>query len=331
MQIDYLIEAPVRLTARLRVEGFTVLLGASGAGKTTLLKALAGLLPATGTPYAQLAPQERPIGYLPQGCALFPHLSVWRNVAFGLRGRRRARRARALELLERVALGALADRAPQTLSGGQMQRVALARALVRNPALLLLDEPTNALDRATRAHVIGELRALIDQFGIPALVATHDTYLAALADSVAVLADGRVAQQGPPDEVFDRPATRAIAQLIGFENVVRADLVERAARLPESLKSPLDAGAAGRELGIAIRAHDMQLMRNGAAIEGAIALSATIKETRREGLATRIFLDGPMALEALSPSPCGDRGWQIGERVRVAVAPDRMRLVAWDG
>ena len=137
LEVHYRLNRPVRLEARFRVRGFTVLLGQSGAGKTSLLKALAGLLPAEGTPFGGLPPERRPVGYLPQDLALFPHMTAWENVAFPLKGR--DRKARALALLERVGLLEHAHKRPGELSGGQRQRVALARALARKPELLLLD------------------------------------------------------------------------------------------------------------------------------------------------------------------------------------------------
>ncbi|HXR24456.1 MAG TPA: ABC transporter ATP-binding protein, partial [Candidatus Binataceae bacterium] len=293
--VAYRLQRPLALDVALDITGFTVLLGLSGAGKTTLLKALAGLIPGVGTPYGGLPPQQRPVGYMPQGYALFPHLTVWRNVAFALSGSRAARYASARDLLGRVGLGDLAERDPRTLSGGQMQRVALARALARKPELLLLDEPTNALDAATRDQVLEELRALINQLGVPALVATHDPHLAAIGDHVAVLAHGAIVQQDSPAAVFDHPATSHVARLVGFQNLWRADRVERDGgggvvalgdvklRLtpPSSLTAPV---------GLAIRARDVTLYLDEPPAGTENRLAANITELRHEGLATRVIL-----------------------------------------
>jgi len=184
MEIDYRLDQPLRIEARLTVTGFTVLAGASGEGKTSLLKAIAGLLPAAGEPYAGRPPQRRPVGYLPQGYALFPHLRAWENVAFAL-PERSARRAAALALMARLGIAGLAEQFPHALSGGQQQRVALARALGREPELLLLDEPTSALDPATRDAVFSELVEEIRRIGLPTLTVTHDVHLAAMADRMA--------------------------------------------------------------------------------------------------------------------------------------------------
>jgi molybdate/tungstate transport system ATP-binding protein len=221
MRIDYHIEHPVRLQVDFEVEGFTILLGQSGEGKTTLLRALAGLLPAQGEPFGGLPPQHRAVGYVPQGYALFPHLRAWENVAFALpRGPRR--RAEALELLLRVRLVDVAEHYPAALSGGQQQRVALARALTRKPQLLLLDEPSSALDAGTRDEIMAELISEIHEFGLPALAVSHDPHLAALADHVAVMNGRRIVQQGSPDEVLSRPASAAVARLLGHRNLFTA-------------------------------------------------------------------------------------------------------------
>jgi len=191
MRIDYRVEHPVRLQANFDVDGFTVLLGQSGEGKTTLLRAIAGLLPAQGEPFGGLLPQQRAVGYLPQGYALFPHLRAWENVAFALpRGPRR--RTQALELLTRVRLVDVGEHYPSALSGGQQQRVALARALARKPQLLLLDEPSSALDAATRDDIMAELISEMHELGLPALAVSHDPHLAALADRMAVMSGRRI-------------------------------------------------------------------------------------------------------------------------------------------
>ncbi len=333
--VAYRLQRPLALDVALDITGFTVLLGLSGAGKTTLLKALAGLIPGVGTPYGGLPPQQRPVGYMPQGYALFPHLAVWRNVAFALSGSRSTRYARAIDLLGRVGLGDLAERDPRTLSGGQMQRVALARALARKPELLLLDEPTNALDSTTRDRVLAELRALVNQLGVPALVATHDPHLAAIGDRVAVLAHGAIVQQDAPAAVFDHPATSHVARLVGFQNLWRADRVERDGggvvvaignvKLRLTPPSPLTAPA-----GLAIRARDVVLWPDRPPAAAGNLLTAKITELRREGLATRVVLNGPLALEASidSRSDLGDL--RIGDRVAVRLPPERLRVFSWD-
>ena len=329
MLIDYRLAQPMPLDAKLEVRGFTALLGISGSGKTSLLKAIAGLFPAEGTPWHGLQPQARPVGYLPQGYALFPHMRIWQNVAFALDGTRRERRDGAAALLARVGMSGMEDRHPQELSGGQRQRVALARALARRPRLLLLDEPTSALDAVTRDDLMDELATAIRHAGMPALVATHDPHLAMIADSVALLADGRIVQQGDPATVFSQPVSRAAARLVGIRNVFNARVVARdgpwmtlscgghrlRAQAPIGLE---DAG----EVGVAIRSEALLPVPAGDGIAGEILA------LRPEGLLCRAMLAvGDLRLEALLPP--GTR-LREGERIAVAAPPERIHLFALD-
>jgi molybdate/tungstate transport system ATP-binding protein len=219
MRIDYAIQHPIALHVAFDVAGFTVLLGASGEGKSLLLRAIAGLISAQGEPFGGLPAQQRAVGYLPQGYALFPHLNAWQNVAFALRGAQR--RQQAMQLLERVHMAELAERYPTTLSGGQQQRVALARAIARRPQLLLLDEPTSALDPVTRDDVIAELITEVHEFGIPTLAVSHDPHLAAVADRLVLMHQRTIIQIGAPEAVYAKPANGAAARLLGYRNVHR--------------------------------------------------------------------------------------------------------------
>jgi len=193
------------------------LLGRSGAGKTSILKALAGLIPATGTPYENLAPKDRPIGYLPQAALLFPHLTVLENAAFALTGPDRLTIAQSL--LNDLGIGHLSAQPATKISGGEAQRAALARALARRPELLLLDEPASALDATTRDETMAALIAAIGQAGIPALAATHAPAIAGLANWIVLLSDKKIIQQGRAREVFANPITAAAAQLLGYQNI----------------------------------------------------------------------------------------------------------------
>ncbi len=199
--------------------------GPNGAGKTSLLRALAGLLPSTGT--VELAGRDvsalplhaRGIGWVPQSPSLFAHLSARDNAGYALRARgmsRRAARTAADEWLRRLGIGHLGDSRPGALSGGQVARVALARALAADPALVLLDEPLAALDAATKDEVRRLLRSTLAGGRAPVLVVTHDPVdVAALADSVLVLEDGAVVQHGSPAEVAARPRSAWVAGLLG--------------------------------------------------------------------------------------------------------------------
>jgi iron(III) transport system ATP-binding protein len=220
------------------------LLGPSGCGKTTLLRIIAGLeRPDDGTvtvgdrvltsPTSMVAPERRRVGMVFQDWALFPHLSVARNVGFGLPRPERKASPRIDEALELVGLAGLGDRMPSTLSGGQQQRVALARAIAPRPSVLLLDEPFSNLDASLRAHVRTEIHQLLVGLGITTVFVTHDQDEAfVLGDRVAVLAEGEVVQVGPPAELYRRPATRWLASFVGDANLVPATASGRRADTP---------------------------------------------------------------------------------------------------
>jgi molybdate transport system ATP-binding protein len=222
-------------------DGVAVLFGPSGAGKTLTLQCLAGLIrPDAGrivvddrvlfdsAAGVDLPPQHRRVGYVFQGYALFPHLTVGQNVAFGLRDRPRAeRQARAAEVMERLGLGGLEHRRPGELSGGQRQRVALGRALAIDPALLLLDEPLSALDAPLRRSLRDELRTILSGWGTSAVLVTHDfTEAYQLADRIVIYDGGRVIQSAPRAELLWQPASEAVARIMGLRNVLHGTVVK---------------------------------------------------------------------------------------------------------
>ena len=210
---------------------YTVLLGPSGSGKTTLLSILGGFLQPTegrvmirGADCTRMPPARRPTTTVFQDYALFPHMTIGANVGFGLRMRgvaRPEREARAREMLGLVGLAEAFSRKPHELSGGQRQRVALARALVMEPAVLLLDEPLGALDLKLRRQMQDELKAIQKRVGTAFVHVTHDQEEAmALADHVVVMNHGRIEDQGPPERVYGRPATRFTATFMGESTIV---------------------------------------------------------------------------------------------------------------
>jgi len=223
----------VQATIRQPAAGFSVtaLVGPSGCGKTTVLRCLAGLeRPDRGsvsfgeslwfdsTRGIDRSPQSRAIGFLFQEYALFPHLNVFENIAFGLVSLpQREMGQRVTELLEMLQLRGLEGRFPHQLSGGQQQRVALARTVAPRPRLLLLDEPLSALDAPTRSELRTELRGMLAQWAIPTIVVTHDAVeVRALASEVVVMYEGRVRQTGPVDEVFGRPVDPVVARIVAM-------------------------------------------------------------------------------------------------------------------
>jgi molybdate transport system ATP-binding protein len=245
--------AEFTLDVRLRADPdrLTVLVGENGAGKSTVLRVLAGLLqPARGVARLggltlfdraarqSLPAERRPVGYVPQDLALFPHLDVEGNVAFGLRAQRLAAsevRSRSHAALERFELGSVAGRRPGSLSGGQQQRVALARALALEPELLLLDEPLSALDPGTRRAMRAELRQLLAHLPCVTLLVTHQPADAlALADDLVVLERGRITQAGALASILGAPGSAYIAEFLGvnlFEGVVVARLAAGTAQV----------------------------------------------------------------------------------------------------
>jgi putative spermidine/putrescine transport system ATP-binding protein len=217
---------------------FFAMLGPSGSGKTTCLRLISGFERPTGgairifgEDMGEVPPNRRNVNTVFQDYALFPHMNVRDNVAYGLmvKGVPRARRhARAEELLALVKLEGYGDRRPGQLSGGQRQRVALARALVNEPRVLLLDEPLGALDLKLREAMQDELKALQQRLGITFVFVTHDQGEAlSMADRVAVFAQGKVAQVGPPEEIYGRPRTRFVADFVGSSNVLPPELTAR--------------------------------------------------------------------------------------------------------
>jgi putrescine transport system ATP-binding protein len=258
------------------------LLGGSGCGKTTLLRMLAGFEePTDGRIYIDsqdmtgIPPYERPVNMMFQSYALFPHMTVEQNVAFGLKQDRVARAQvsqRVADALALVQLTQWAKRKPHQLSGGQRQRVALARALVKRPKLLLLDEPLAALDKKLREQTQFELMNIQDEVGITFVVVTHDQEEAmTLATRIAVMDQGRVVQTGPPSEIYEYPRTRFVANFVGtiniFDGRVTESAVDHIAVASSDLSAPLAVGYSGdlrvgQQVGIAIRPEKISLSKD---------------------------------------------------------------------
>jgi putrescine transport system ATP-binding protein len=253
------------------------LLGASGSGKTTLLRLIAGLdhpdsgcIRINGADVTGLPAYERPVNTVFQSYALFPHMSVRSNVAFGLKQDRlppREIETRVGEMLELVRMSAFADRRPSQLSGGERQRVAIARSLAKMPKLLLLDEPMAALDRRLREQTRQELAAIQKRIGITFILVTHDQEEAiSLADRMAVMDRGRIVQIGTPREIYERPATRFVAGFIGETNLLEGQVIRRDGDLycirvadGEVLVRHGQAIPAGATVGIAVRPENLHL------------------------------------------------------------------------
>ncbi|MBI2150786.1 MAG: ABC transporter ATP-binding protein [Acidobacteria bacterium] len=311
-EIDKKFDGGPRVQAALEIpEGasITILFGPSGAGKTTVLRCIAGLEKLSGgrivfdnRDWNGVPPQKRPVGYLFQEYALFPHLRVRDNIGYGVRHQP--------ETVDRVAamlkVNDLLDRWPSELSGGQQQRVALARVLARKPRLLLLDEPLSALDAATREHVRSELAHLLRSLGIPAIVVTHDWVDAlTLGDRMHVMSGGRVLQTGPPREVFARPQHREVASAVGVETVAAGRVERRDAgvvilQVGSAHLTAADPGDEDVDYWVCIRGEDVTLEKGRAEQSSARNhLQGKVTDVAPAGLLTKVTVDAGFELVAL--------------------------------
>jgi sulfate transport system ATP-binding protein len=288
----------------------TALLGPSGGGKSTLLRVMAGLevpdsglVEINGSDATNQPPQQRNVGFVFQHYAAFKHMSVYRNVAFGLEIRKRPKaeiRARVTELLELVHLEAFADRLPSQLSGGQRQRMALARALAVEPQLLLLDEPFGALDAQVRKELRTWLRRLHDEIHVTTVFVTHDQEEAMdVADRIVVMANARVEQVGTPDELYDQPANAFVMSFLG-----------PVTRLGDTL----------------VRPHDLELLHDPA--PGTTA--ATVVRVARLGFEVRveIVVDGTEAFVQVTRDTAERLGVEAGSTVHVRPVEGSLTMVA---
>ncbi len=338
------VEADLRIP--LAQSPVTVLFGPSGSGKTTLLRMLAGLeRPDAGSilfrdiPWfddaraIHLPPQQRRAGFLFQDYALFPHLTVAENVAYA------ASRETARKLLDTFGLSDLAARKPRAISGGQQQRVALARALAAEPALLLLDEPLSALDAPTRSRTRYDLRRMLLAGGVPSIVVTHDRMEAvALGDWMAVMVEGRIRQTGPVQEVFQRPADLQVAESVGVENVLAAEIVGRESGLLVLQVSGqsggariqcVDSGEAGAVFAC-IRAEDVAITRQMDQVSSARnRVAGRVRSVVPEGALARVEIDCGFPLVAMVTSQsAAELALHEGETVSAVIKATAVHLAA---
>ncbi|GAA3779297.1 ABC transporter ATP-binding protein [Streptomyces phyllanthi] len=298
---------------------FFALLGASGCGKTTTLRMIAGLEePTSGTvslgeqDVTRLPPHKRPVNTVFQSYALFPHLDIFENVAFGLRRRGiRSVKKQVEEMLELVQLGEQARKKPHQLSGGQQQRVAVARALINHPKVLLLDEPLGALDLKLRRQMQLELKRIQTEVGITFIHVTHDQEEAmTMADTVAVMNAGRVEQLGPPTDLYENPRTTFVANFLGTSNLIEAevdsrgggDIVVKAGdcklTLPEA-RCPAPVTAGGRLL-VGVRPEKISLVHAddaGGIPAGRNRVTGRIAGSSFIGVSTQYVIDSPVCPE----------------------------------
>jgi iron(III) transport system ATP-binding protein len=325
---------------------FFGLLGPSGCGKTTTLRMIAGLerpdsgsIEFNGKDFTNTPAERRGFGMVFQNYALFPHLNVFENVAFGLRARHKSNpeiRVRVKSALELVQLPGYEKRRVDELSGGQQQRVAIARAIAIEPALLLFDEPLSNLDVTLREETRGELRELVARLRLTAVYVTHDQEEAfALCDRISVMVGGRILQTGKPRDLYERPAQLLVAKFLGRNNLIRAmrlnssksDVGEfktleggHTLRIPAEGKSliPLNQPCI-----LAVRPEHLLIRASGE--QGEDALSATVREINFAGATSSIKLDANgLTLEALALEAYG---LSVGDHCTVVLPPERISLL----
>jgi spermidine/putrescine ABC transporter ATP-binding subunit len=339
------------ISFNVRPGEFFSLLGPSGCGKTTTLRCIAGFESLSGGSIRlggerldDKPPHRRDVGLVFQNYALFPHLSVFENVAFGLRLRRRGKpeiRERVDRVLQLVELAGLGERFPAQLSGGQQQRVAIARSLVLEPQILMFDEPLSNLDLKLRIQMRDELRSLQRRLGKTAIYVTHDqTEALALSDRIAVLSHGHIEQIGTPAEIYERPATAFVAEFIGSSNLLPARVLENGAQgtiieteagLRLFCASDKATNGDRTDIAVLLRPERVQVhaLGNGAAA-GPNRFSGRIAEITYlgEDLHLGLDLEGGQRLRAALKNANTARGFAAMQSVEVVVDPSDIHILS---
>ena len=330
---------------------FLTLLGPSGSGKTTLLMIIAGFVePSAGdvlvdnARITHLPPEKRNFGMVFQGYALFPHLTVFDNVGFPLRVRGTPK-ADAVNLirgaLDLVQLAPLAERYPRQLSGGQQQRVALARALVFTPDILLLDEPLSALDKKLRAELQWELKQIHQRVGTTFIYVTHDQEEAlSMSDEIAIIRDGRIVQAGPPRALYERPATRFVADFLGKSNFIRGRVTaldgdrliyEVAGRRYVQARAGAPSKV-GEEIVVALRPEKVEIRGAPPVRDGVNEIAGEISAWNYHGTSFHVRVETGALGELIVTSPAwrSEVEPEVGRRVHLVWGPDAAGLVTPD-
>jgi putrescine transport system ATP-binding protein len=306
---------------------FFALLGPSGCGKTTLMRLIAGFeqpdagrIFVAGEDVTHVPPHKRPVNMMFQAYALFPHMNVEKNIAFGLQQEKMPRSEiaeRVAEMLRLVQLEGLGKRRPNQLSGGQKQRVALARALAKRPKLLLLDEPLAALDRKLREETQFELKEMQRRLGTAFVVVTHDQEEASvMATRVAVMRAGKLEQIGTPAEIYARPRSRFVAEFIGDINIFDAGADVQNGSVCLSSKS------AGSTVATAVRPERISIEADSAASTNGLAAIVDDLAFRGSDILYRVRLESGAILRVVAPNSGGCDGFRCGDKVRVRIPPD---------
>jgi sulfate transport system ATP-binding protein len=324
-----------KVTVQAKSGELTALLGPSGSGKTTLLRIIAGLefpdqgqVLFEGEDATARSARDRNVGFVFQHYALFRHMTIFENIAFGLRVRKRPRdfvEHRVTELLKLIQLDSIGNRYPSQLSGGQRQRVALARALAAEPKVLLLDEPFGALDAKVRKDLRRWLRKLHDEIHVTSLFVTHDQEEALeVADSVVIFNHGKVEQIGSPDEVYNKPANPFVLGFLGHVNVFEGRLSAGTAQLSDGTKVEMGEAADG-DVSAYVRPHELDVVDKKPAEGGTEATVAWVHragaavkvELRVEGRVTLLMVELPRERAAELNLKVGETVWAVAKQMRV--------------
>jgi len=342
---DFVALEPTDLT--IGAGEFVTLLGPSGSGKTTILMSIAGFVTPNrgrilldGRDVTGLPPERRNFGVVFQGYALFPHLTVFDNVAFPLRARGitgEAARPKVMAALDMAKLQAFAHRYPRQLSGGQQQRVALARSLVFSPELLLLDEPLSALDRALRKEFQTEFKSIHREVGTTFIYVTHDQEEAlTMSDRIVILDRGRILQIAPPAELYERPATEFVAGFLGKSNFLRGKVAAAGQGQVELQMAGFASTAAGNGLATqagapAVAALRPEKIRLALPTDGADAspcqVRGRVSDVTYLGASVEVELRLASGEPLLATVPAGARSFVEGEEMVASWAPDAAILV----
>jgi spermidine/putrescine transport system ATP-binding protein len=319
---------------------FFAMLGPSGCGKTTTLRMIGGFEePTEGRIFlgdedvVGLPPYKRDVNTVFQSYALFPHMSIEDNVAFGLERKgvpKAERKGRVAEMLELVGLGGFAKRRPRQLSGGQQQRVALGRALVNHPRVLLLDEPLGALDLKLRKNMQLELKRIQHEIGITFVHVTHDQEEAmTMADQIAVMSNGRIEQLGPPQELYERPATAFVASFLGVSNLLPGTIEGDAIRLEDGTLVRAQVNGRSGQVAAGVRPEKITIGQGG----GVNELPGTVSETAYIGVATQVVVRTTAGIVQVFAQNM-DSGGRVpapGTNVILSWAPESTFVVDRDG
>ena len=328
--------------------GYYVLVGPSGAGKTMLLETVAGLyspdagkIIVGGKDVTHTDPRERGIGFVYQHYWLFPHLTARDNILFGLRYRRKRDRLFTQsdnevvgEMANILGIGHLLDRNTTTLSGGERQRIAVARALATQPSVLFLDEPLGPLDPLARESVATELKAWHDRFGTTTVHVTHDHAEACiLANGIAVIADGRLVQCGPVDDVFSRPATPELARFLGCENILEGEVISTNGTRCTVQVGPVRFEAPRFEMGpvvACLRPEQITLANGAAPRDGYNTLRGRLTEIQDRGAVMRLVaeVDESRLVLHATKAALAAHGVQVGESVSLGFASESVHLIS---